>query len=247
MAETAEKVILLTGSSKGIGLATAEALQKKAKVIAVSRSLTPELETLLIQNPDSFVHVKGDVTEVGKASIETAIKKFGKLDSVILNAGVLEPIAKIADADINEWRKLFDINFFSVVETVKYAIPHLRKTKGTIVIVSSGAAVRVFPAWAAYCCSKAAINMLVMNLGSEEPDIMSVAVRPGVVDTPMQVSIRNDSNKEAMGGDTHNFFKELKTSGQLVAPQDIAKALSFLALNNNPKLTGQFVEWKSFV
>ncbi|EPX71742.1 uncharacterized protein SOCG_03678 [Schizosaccharomyces octosporus yFS286] len=246
MSHIAEKVVLLTGASKGIGLATAQALRAKSKVVAVSRSLTKELETLLLQHPDSFVHVQGDVSETAKSSVDTAIKKFGRLDAIILNAGLVEPISKIEDADVNQWKKLFDVNFFSVVETIKQAIPHLRKAKGSIVVVSSGAAVRAYPAWTAYSTSKAAVNMLVMSLGSEEKDIMSVAVRPGVVDTPMQDIIRNEQNKPAMG-DMHNYFKELKSSGKLVSPHDVAKALTYLALNPSEKVTGQFVEWKSFV
>ncbi|EPY50090.1 hypothetical protein SPOG_03559 [Schizosaccharomyces cryophilus OY26] len=241
-----EKVVLLTGASKGIGLATAQALRNKSKVVAVSRSLTKELEALLLQHPDSFVHVQGDVTKTAQSSVETAISKFGRLDAIVLNAGLVNPISKIEDADVNQWRTLFEVNFFSVVETVKQAIPHLRKTKGSIVIVSSGAAVRPYPAWTAYCTSKAAINMLVTSLGSEEPDIMSVAVRPGVVDTPMQEIIRDEQNKSAMG-DMHDYFKELKSSGKLVSPHDVAKALTYLAMNPSDKITGQFVEWKSFV
>ncbi|EEB07971.1 hypothetical protein SJAG_03098 [Schizosaccharomyces japonicus yFS275] len=241
-----QKVVLLTGASRGIGLCAAAALVKQARVVTVSRTMTHELEDLLKANSDKMEHVQGDVCTCAKEAVQRALDRFGRLDSVILNAGVVEPIANIAEADMQEWRKLFDVNFFSVVEMVKEALPYVRKQKGSIVIVSSGAAVHILPAWAAYCCSKAAINMLVQNLGSEEPDVMSVALRPGAVDTSMQDLIREERNKNAMG-DMHDFFKNLKATGKLVNPEDIGKALTILSLQPTTKLSGQFVDWKTIV
>ncbi|KAG5459558.1 MAG: hypothetical protein BJ554DRAFT_28, partial [Olpidium bornovanus] len=87
--------------------------------------------------------------------------------------------------------RLFDVNLFAVFLLTQKALPHLRKQRGRVVMVSSGAANKAYVGWSAYCCSKAALNMLTENLAAEEPEIASVAVRPGVVETEMQKIIRD--------------------------------------------------------
>ena len=70
--------------------------------------------------------------------------EFGSLSAVIVNHGVLDPVQKVSDANPQEWRALFEVNFFSAFELVARAIPELRKTRGRVVFVSSGAAVTAY-------------------------------------------------------------------------------------------------------
>jgi len=118
------KVIVITGASRGIGLAIAKFLSASSsptyKLFLVARSLAP-LEALRDQAPDSVEVASVDMGEVGagKEVIEEALKRFGRLDSLVINHGVLDPVKKVADGSIEEWKIAFDINFFSAVEMVR--------------------------------------------------------------------------------------------------------------------------------
>ena len=91
---------------------------------------------------------------MAKQVVAQTISKYGRIDSVVINAGILEPFAKMRDADLNEAKRNFDVNFWSVWTFVQVSIDELVKTKGRYIIVSSGAASHAIPAWGAYCCSK---------------------------------------------------------------------------------------------
>lgn len=88
--------------------------------------------------------IQGDLSDlsVGKQVVDTCVAKFGRIDSIIANAGVLEPVQKVGLAEIAEWKRLFDINFFSVVALVSQALPFLKESKGQVVLVSSGASTK---------------------------------------------------------------------------------------------------------
>ena len=96
---------------------------------------------------------------------------------------MLDPVAKIADANVEEWEQAFRTNFFAAVGLVSAALPALRKRggEGRVVFVSSGAAVAGYQGWGAYGASKAALNHLCVTLATEEEGVIAVAVRPGVI------------------------------------------------------------------
>lgn len=93
-----------------------------------------------------------------------AAEKYHGIDALILNAGILDPVGKVADSSIplDEWKRHFDVNFFSLITAVRGALPALRKSRhgGRIVFVSSGAAAKGTAAWGPYNASKAAMNSL---------------------------------------------------------------------------------------
>ncbi|KAI7906576.1 uncharacterized protein BX663DRAFT_428023 [Cokeromyces recurvatus] len=244
-------VMIITGASKGIGkAATLEALTSyNARVVAIARSsaLLEELQKHVsneLNKPGQLEIVIGDVTDdrVIHKAVNTAIDKWGCLDSVIANAGVLEPIASIAEAPIEGWKKLFDINVFSVISLVQNALPYLRKSeRGSIIVVSSGAALKGYKGWGAYGASKATINHIATTLSVEEPNVTTIALRPGVVDTEMQNVIRT-KGKESMKED-HDKFIDLHRSGKLVKPQDPGHVLAALANNPPKELSGKMYSW----
>lgn len=123
---------------------------------------------------------------------------------------------------------------------VKAAIPELRKSRGRIVFTSSGAALNPYSAWGAYGASKAAINHFAMTLTSEEPDIVSMAIRPGTVDTDMQTSLRNQY-AELMDPKDKVKFATLKENGKLLRPDQPGNVMARLALNAPAKFSGKFL------
>ncbi|KAF5390687.1 hypothetical protein D9757_002727 [Collybiopsis confluens] len=238
-------VVIVTGASKGIGLATLSILLTKfnATCISFSRSITPELRDLA---SDRLLALECDVADESavKDCVEKAIGKYHYIDGLVLNAGTLDPICRIGDdIPISEWKKNFDINFFSLVTVIQATLPSLRTSElgGRIVFVSSGAAVKGFPGWGPYNASKAALNSLCRTIAEEEPSIFSVAVRPGVVNTAMQGAIR-ENGASAMGSG-HQPFLDLHTNGLLLEPEAPGHVLAALALQCPAELSGRFVSW----
>lgn len=124
---------------------------------------------------------------------------------------------------------------------VQAAIPHLRKTKGSIVLVSSGAAAGAYSTWGAYGASKAVLNHLAMTLAVEEPDITTISIRPGVVDTEMQREIR-EVHHTSMDKKDVEKFAGLKTNGGLVKPEQPGNVMAKLAVQASKDLSGKFLK-----
>ncbi|KAI0375600.1 short-chain dehydrogenase [Pilatotrama ljubarskyi] len=246
----AKPVVVLTGASKGLGLAIAKILLETlgANVVALSRTKTPELRSLCDAHAESLLALECDVTDAAavRSSVSRGVEKYKRIDGLILNAGVLEPLGKIASEEItlDQWKQHFDINFFSLVTAIRATLPELRKSPigGRVVFVSSGAAVGGTPSWGPYNAGKAAMNSLCRTLAEEEPDITCVALRPGMVDTPMQGLIRN-KGPSTMDPHILQKFTEAHEKGVLVKPEDAGHVIAALALKAPKSLSGQFVTW----
>ncbi|KAI9022242.1 hypothetical protein CLU79DRAFT_751813 [Phycomyces nitens] len=242
-------VIIITGASRGIGrAATILALSKfNARVVAVardeSRLIALKLEAQGMGKGENLITVTGDVTKesVNSSAVDQALSAWGQLDGVIANAGVLEPVDTIANGSLEVFKHLFDVNFFSIIDLCQKALPHLRKTKGSIIMVSSGAALKGYRAWGAYGSSKAALNHLTNTLSVEEPEVTTIAIRPGVVDTEMQGLLRS-VGKETMEDD-YNKFVELYETGKLIKPEQPAHVMAALASKAPKELSGRFISW----
>ena len=240
------KTILLTGASRGIGLAIAQHLLSHSNnVVLVARSEKP-LRELESQYPSNVAILTGDLADLslGEKAVALAIQRFQKLDGVIVNHAVLDPVKRIIDTDAEEWRRAYDVNLFSAVAMCKAAIPDLRKSKGTILLTSSGAATGAYPTWGAYGSSKAAMNHLGMTLAVEEKDIVTISVRPGVVDTEMQRDIR-EKHHTAMDEKDSARFKELKETGGLLRPEQPGHVMAKLVLDAPKELSGKFLTWNA--
>ncbi|KAH9853508.1 short-chain dehydrogenase [Lenzites betulinus] len=246
----ARPVVLLTGASKGLGLAIAKILLEtfNANVVALSRTKTPELRSLADAHPDSLLALECDVVDASavRSSVSLGLEKYKRIDGLILNAGVLEPLGKIASEDISldQWKQHFDVNFFSLVTALRATLPELRKSSpgGRVVFVSSGAATGNTPAWGPYNAGKAAMNSLCRTLAEEEPDVTCVALRPGMVDTPMQALLR-DRGSSTMDASVLKKFTEAYEKGELVKPEDAGHVIAALSLQAPKTLSGQFVTW----
>ncbi|GAA6061185.1 hypothetical protein JCM10212_002398 [Sporobolomyces blumeae] len=251
--------VILTGASRGIGLATLELLlNEDVNVVALSRSTPPELDHLANKYTGSLIISKGDVAndQDNKAAVDVAIQSFGRLDALVLNAGTLHPLGthRTLHTHLDEYKSLFDVNFFSLVSIVGHALPYLtsRESKrdlapgsvaGRVILVSSGAAVGGVAGWGAYNASKAAMNSLCRTLANEEKDdLVVVAVRPGVVATEMQEKIREIGGQHMTEKD-HEKFTGLHSRGELLLPSQPGLALASLALHAPRDLSGEFVNW----
>ncbi|KAF2843444.1 NAD(P)-binding protein [Patellaria atrata CBS 101060] len=238
------KIIILTGASRGIGLAVAHyILRQNCKLVVVARSKAP-LQKLSDEYPDQIEYLAGDISDFSLAqkTVDLAIARWKRLDGLIVNHGVLNPIKRVSDVDVEEWRTAFDINVFSVVALVKAALPALRDTRGRIVLTSSGAAVGAYSTWGSYGASKAVLNHLAMTLATEEPEVTTIAIRPGVVDTEMQREIR-EVHHRAMDKKDAEKFASLKENGGLLRPEQPGNVMARLVLDAPKDLNGKFLNW----
>ncbi|KAG6857103.1 hypothetical protein H0H87_009664 [Tephrocybe sp. NHM501043] len=248
MAALRKPVVIITGASRGIGLAVTRLLLNEfnARVVALSRSQTPELAALA---SDNLLIIPCDVAN--ESSVNDAIawaeQTFEHVDGLILNAGILDPLGPIGgDAPLSAWKNHFDVNFFSLVSTLKAALPALRKSGlgGRVVFVSSGAAVKGSAGWGPYSAGKAAMNSLCRTMAEEESNIISVALRPGMVDTGMQSTLRENPGS-ALAEKDHAKFVNAHKDGKLVKPEDAGRVIAALSLRAQAALSGQFVSWDS--
>lgn len=179
--------------------------------------------------------------EVSRQAVDVAVSKFGGIQLVVANAGVLDPVDPVANADISAWKTLFDINLFGVVALVQAALPYLAKSHGRFIAVSSGASTKPYYGWSAYGASKAALNHFVLSVAAENAGVQSLSVAPGVVATAMQQDIREKFGKN-MTPESLQRFIDLHENGQLLPPELPAGVLVNLALRGwSDELNGGYV------
>ncbi len=241
---TSSKVIILTGASRGVGLAVAHYLLRESHKLVVVARTEKALRELEKQYNDQVEVVVGDLADLslGQKAVDAATDRWQRLDGLIVNHGVLDPVKRLADSSAEEWRTAYDVNFFSAVSMAKAALEPLRNSKGRMVFTSSGAATNAYVTWGAYGSAKAAMNHLAMTIANEEKDITAISVRPGVVDTDMQRDIREKHNN-AMTATDAKKFAELKSSGSLLRPEQPGNVMARLVLDAPKELSGKFVQW----
>ncbi len=189
------KTVLITGASRGIGAEAARAFAAEgANVVLLARS-RGSLEALAGEIGERALALAGDVSrhEDMEAAVARAVERFGGLDVLVNNAGVIEPIAHMAEADPMAWGQVIDINLKGVFFGMRAALPVMLKAgSGTILTVSSGAAHGPVEAWSHYCASKAGAAMLTRCLDKEyrEAGIRAMGLSPGTVATRMQREIK---------------------------------------------------------
>ena len=189
------KTALVTGASRGIGEAAARRLHAAgAKVVLMARS-AGDVERIAKDLGDRALAVACNVADAGavKAAVDEAAAAFGSVDILVNNAGLIDPVARIEDADPEAWGQVIDVNVKGVLHCIRYALPRMKAAGGGVVVnISSGAANAPLEGWSHYCASKAAVLMLTRALNKEEAEsgIRSVGLSPGTVATDMQRVIR---------------------------------------------------------
>jgi short-subunit dehydrogenase len=181
------KVVIVTGASQGIGLATAKLLSEKgAKVVLAARSeaLIKDLENEL---PDSFA-IKTDVTkeEDVKNLVRKTIEKFGRIDILINNAGQGIHGFTVENTNLNDYRRIMELNVFSVVRMMQEVIPNMRKQGGGMIInISSMLSKMYIPEISQYSSTKYALNSISLTARQElaKDKIVVSIVLPKITNT----------------------------------------------------------------
>ncbi len=187
------KTVLITGASRGIGEAAArEFASHGVRVALVARSVG-DIDRIATDIGENAIAIACDVGD--RASVEAAVaqtvERFGGLDILINNAGILEPIGHFGDIDADGWDRVIDVNVKGVHYGMRAALPHMADG-GTIITIGSGAATSALEGWSAYCTSKAAVHHLNACLDKEyrSKGIRALVLSPGTVATQMQRDIK---------------------------------------------------------
>ncbi len=189
------KTVMITGASRGIGAEAARAFAAAgAKLALVARGadaiadLAGEIGPQAVAIPCNIARYR----EVDQA-VTHCVSAHGGLDVLVNNAGVIEPIARMAEADPDGWDEVIDINLKGVFHGMRAALPvMLNAGGGSILTIGSGAAHNPVEAWSHYCASKAGALMLTRMLHKEYGDngIRAISLSPGTVATQMQREIK---------------------------------------------------------
>ena len=238
-----EKVYLVTGASKGLGLAICNLLYEKGyTVIGVARESIElrELEkNLKKQSPKSAVYACDFASKQQTNNlISSIIGDYEVIDGMVHNVGVIEPIKPLSSTEISDWANLLQINLISVQHLTSGIYCLMKKSdRCRVTTISSGAAVNSLHSWSAYCVSKAGLDMWTRCLAEEgkSDNISAISVAPGIVDTGMQQDIRN-SNPDDFP--MHQRFVDFKEHGALVAPEIVASQLFELITNQQMEQSG---------
>jgi NAD(P)-dependent dehydrogenase (short-subunit alcohol dehydrogenase family) len=240
-------VVIVTGASRGLGAAVARWLAKaRTAITLISRSeerLNKIAEEIRSLGGKPLVYA-ADVSnsDACRSAVELTLDRFGRIDALVNNAGIVQPISSIARAVPDKWRYNIEVNLMGPFYMTQAAISSLRSQKGRIVNVSSGAANRVIENASAYCTAKAGLNHFTRVLAEEEPELTAVTVRPGVVDTDMQATIRNEG-LNAMSDEQLTYYRQLKAHGSLEPPEIPGRSVAWLALHAPTEFSGQFFDY----
>lgn len=183
------QVVAITGASRGIGAAAARVFAGAGARVALMARDAGALAELAAET--GGMALPCDVADWGQmaAAVDRTVAALGRLDVLVLNAGMIEPIGPLADADPAGWAASVAVNLTGVFHGLRAAIPVMRgQGGGTILVVSSGAAHAPYDGWSAYCAGKAGAAMLVRQAHLEEAvhGLRIMGLSPGTVATDMQ-------------------------------------------------------------
>jgi NADP-dependent 3-hydroxy acid dehydrogenase YdfG len=174
------RTALITGASRGIGAAIADALAPTHTLFLAGRS-SPALQATAERLGATPLPL--DVTDAD--SIQAAAAAVGELNVLVHNAGVSLP-GRVADSTVDQWRTTFDVNVFGAVEVTLALLPALRRADGQVVFINSGAGRTASKDMASYSASKFALRTFADSLRLSEPALRVTTVYPGRTDTDMQ-------------------------------------------------------------
>ncbi|WP_055585468.1 SDR family NAD(P)-dependent oxidoreductase [Streptacidiphilus griseoplanus] len=245
-----DKVAVVTGASKGIGLSVVEGLVREgARVVAGSRTATPELDALAAKHDVTVVPVDLSTPEGPEALVRKAVERHGRIDLLVNNVGAAEPRESFLKVSDEDWLKVFGLTFFSAVRTSRAALPYLLAAEGaSIVNISSINARLPFPMVVDYSAAKAALTSLNKALSEEfAPQGVRVnAVSPGPVRTPFWTAPGGfaDATAAAAGTTAQEALDVVVpqsmgiSSGRITEPHEVADLTLFLASPLAGNITG---------
>jgi len=241
------KVALITGAGSGIGKAAAVLLAKEgAKIGALGRSdeeLKAVVSDIQATGGEAMI-LKADISqpEEMQQAVEQLVNQWGRLDIVFANAGINGVWASLEDLTPQEWDKTIDVNLKGTFLTVKYAVPHLKKQGGSVIVTSSVNGTRMFSntGATAYACTKAAqvafTKMVALELA--EHQIRVNVICPGAIDTNIDQNTERRELDEIRQPVEYPEGQIPLTDGKSGTSEQVAQLVLFLASDNSSHISG---------
>lgn len=218
-----DKVVIITGATSGIGRGCAEVFAREGARLVITgrneekmREVQDRLEEIKAGHLGLILDVEKE--EDNKRMVDETIKKFGKIDVLINNAGI-SMRAMFEELDLEVFRKVMEINFFGTVYATKYALPYLLESRGVIVAISSINGHRSTPARTAYSASKFAMEGFFESLRTEVMNrgVHVLVVSPGFTGTNIRKAALDKDGKPQQ----HSPREEEK----MMTPEQVARAI----------------------
>ena len=221
------KIAIVTGGSRGIGFATAKILSENGVIVVITAKDKERLEKSALEIPNA-VGIVADIRKKNEVKnvVNKTIEKFGKLDILVNNAGIFPKIKPLHEIDEDKWNEVLDVNLTGQFRFTKESIPHLKKSGGSIINISSDAGLKAYQGFNvdAYSASKAALILLTKCWALEyaKNKIRVNCICPGVVDTDMtKPFMKTQKDKE--------FMDSEHPIGRIGQPEEVAKAVMYFA------------------
>ena len=238
------KVVFISGAARGIGGETAKLMSKAGARVAIGDVLD-DVGRKHAKDIDGF-YVHLDVTDESSwaAAMDATVKKYGKLDVLVNNAGIF--VGKgVEDASMEDWHRLVAVNLTGVVLGTRAALPHLKKTKGNIVNTASIAGLVGSQLDPLYSLTKGGVTTFTkstaLEFGRKGYGVRVNSIHPGVIDTDMGQQTFAMRARQLGSNDTE-ATKRVSTAmhpiGRLGVANDIAKGILFLASDDASFMTG---------
>jgi NAD(P)-dependent dehydrogenase (short-subunit alcohol dehydrogenase family) len=231
----AGEIALVTGGSRGVGLATARSLLTAGATVALLARRNGPLSqavAMLAEGGGTVIGIPADVTDPAamSAAVKEAVAKLGGLSILVNNAG-LGRYGSIPDQSPTEWRQVIETNLFGVFYATRAALPVIRERgRGHIVAISSGAAKQGYPNMSAYCAAKAGLEGFMRALAAEvapEP-IRCTTIVPGSILTDFGVRTRAD---------------RMASGAKFLEPDDVADAILYVLTQPDRAWTEEMNLW----
>ena len=240
-------VTLVAGVGPGLGAATAGAFAGAGAEVVISARRAESMDpvvTALRGSGLGCTALAGDMTSAASRSevIAEIGRRFGRLDVLVYNASSTGTNAEVADADLDDWRRLMEVNLWSALALTQQAVPLLRQAGGARIVMVSAMTTRMVSARGrgGYAISKAALNQAVRTLAYElaGDGIRVNAVVPGWMETPTVASWRADP---ALSRHVERA-RELIPLGEIPTPAAVAGTIVFLASRLSEAVTGELID-----
>lgn len=238
------KVIIVTGGSSGIGADAAIHLAGLGASVAIVGRNAGRLNEVAVKirssgSPEPLT-VAADVTKDSKRIIAETIKKFGKLDVLVNNVGIVRYNRDETFGALETFDELFDTNVRSILELTKLAVPHLEKTKGNVINISSIAGTLATKRHTIYAMSKAAVDHFTRCAALElaPKGIRVNGIKPGLIRTPI-FEAGGMSTQEVE--ETYESVRQTYPAGRPGEVEDITAAIEFLASDTASFITGHLI------
>ena len=222
MTDIANKIILITGASSGIGEATARELAAAGATVVLGARRIDRLEKLVdeIEAAGGKARARSlDVTsrEDVQAVVDAARAAYGRIDVIINNAGVM-PLSPMASLKVDEWDRMVDVNIKGVLHGIAAVLPAMNEQgAGQIINIASTGGHTVSPTAAVYCATKYAVRAISEGLRQENDKLRVTIICPGVTESELADSISDDKGREEM--------KEYRKVA--ISPEAVARAIRF--------------------